>query len=85
VRKVVNKKHIKLFGKKLAEVRKSKEMTQEDLSFKSGLTLSQIARIETGVINTSLNTILIIAEALDVEPKVLFDFILPKTKKAQTS
>lgn len=74
VRKGVNKKKIKSFGKRLAEVRKSKNITQEDLSYRSDLSLSQIARIETGVINTSLNTIFIICEALEVDPKELFDF-----------
>jgi transcriptional regulator with XRE-family HTH domain len=81
VRKDVNEKNIKAFGKRLAVVRKSKNITQEDLSYQSGLTLSQIARIETGVINTTLNTILILANALEVEPKELFDFSLPKEKK----
>ena len=70
-----------MFGKRLAEVRKSKNLTQEDLSFKSGLTLSQIARIETGVINTTLNTILVLAEAIEVEPKELFDLVFHKAPK----
>ncbi len=84
MRKGVNKKSIKLFGKRLAEVRKEKELTQQALAFETGLSLSQIARIETGAINTSLNTILIIAQALDVEPKSLFDFKVPKIKKIDT-
>ena len=81
MRKGVDKKSIKLFGKRLAAVRKEKDLTQHALAFETGLTLSQIARIETGVINTSLNTIFIIAKALEVEPKELFDFVLAPNSK----
>lgn len=82
MRKGVDKKSIKLFGKKLAKVRKEKGLTQQALAFETGLSLSQIARIEIGMINTSLNTIFIISKALDVHPRDLLDFPL-KTKKAQ--
>lgn len=81
MRKGVDKKSIKLLGKRLATVRKEKNLTQQALAFETGLSLSQIARIETGVINTTLNTIFIIAKALEVEPKELFDFELLKSKK----
>jgi transcriptional regulator with XRE-family HTH domain len=83
VRKGVDKKSIKLFGKRVASVRKEKSLTQQALAFETGLSLSQIARIETGAINTTLNTIFIIAQALEVEPKTLLDFAFPKTVKAQ--
>lgn len=81
VRKGVDKKSIKLLGKKVAAVRKEKELTQQALAYETGLSLSQIARIETGVINTTLNTIFIIAKALEIEPKELFDFPVTATKK----
>ena len=74
MRKTVDKKFIKALGKRLAEVRKQKNVTQEQLAEDANLSLSQIARIETGVINTSVNNIYIIAKALDVQPKTLFDF-----------
>ena len=74
MRKTVDKKFIKALGSRLAEVRKQKNVTQEQLAEDANLSLSQIARIETGVINTSVNNIYIIAKALDVQPKILFDF-----------
>ena len=69
----VDEKRLKAFGKHLAEIRKSKGMTQEDLAFKSELSFTQIARIETGVINTTLNTIFIICDALEISPAALFE------------
>lgn len=63
---------IKSFGKQLAKVRKARGFTQEELAHQSGITLSQIARIETGVINTTVNTIFIICETLGVTESELF-------------
>lgn len=51
-------------------------MTQEDLAYKSGLALSQIARIETARTNPTLSTIFSIARALEIDLKELFDFEL---------
>jgi transcriptional regulator with XRE-family HTH domain len=64
---------VKKLGKRIAHIRKSKGVTQEELAFESELSLSQIARIETGVINTSVNTLFIIAETLKVEVKTFFE------------
>ena len=36
--------------------------------------ISQIGRIERGLINTSISSVFIIAEALNISPKHLFDF-----------
>ena len=49
-------------------------ITQEELSFKTEISLSQIARIETGKINPTLDTIVKLANGIGVEAKVLFDF-----------
>ena len=42
--------------------------------YKSDVSLSQIARIETGKINPTLCTIIIIAKTLNIDPKKLLDF-----------
>jgi transcriptional regulator with XRE-family HTH domain len=73
VRKTVNNEKIKAFGKQFAACRKSQGVTQEELAHRTGISLSQIARIETGVINTSLNTLLILAEGLGVSPARIFE------------
>lgn len=51
--------------KALKRVRTGKEMSQKVLSEKSGVARSNIARIESGNLNASLNTILSLCEALD--------------------
>ncbi len=51
--------------KAIKQARTSKEMSQVALSEKSGVARSNIARIEGGTLNASLNTILSLCEALD--------------------
>ena len=51
--------------KALKRVRTANEMSQMVLSEKSGVARSNIARIEGGNLNASLNTILSLCEALD--------------------
>ena len=67
---------LKAFAYRLKEVREKKKVTQEALAYKSGLALSQIARIETARINPTLSTAFAIARALDVSLPELFDFEL---------
>lgn len=43
--------------------------------------LSQINRIELGIINTSVSHIASISEALEIEPKILFEFEIKKKRK----
>ena len=71
-RNVINQDKLLKFGRNLARIRKERGFTQEELAFQSGLSLSQIARIETGAINTTLNTVFIICDTLDIDPRELF-------------
>jgi transcriptional regulator with XRE-family HTH domain len=64
---------IKAFGSRLRDVRKRSGLSQEDLANAADLELSQISRIERGVINTSLSQIFQIARALNMHPKDLFN------------
>lgn len=68
------KKDIKAFGKNLRRIRKSKGVTQEQLSFDADIELRQIGRIERGEINTGIASVFKIAKILGVKPKDLFDF-----------
>jgi len=72
VQRIRNKKFLDRLAKNLKLARKKRGVTQEELAFKAGLTLSQIARIETAQINTSISTIFAILQALDVEANELF-------------
>lgn len=65
---------IKAFGKRLRELRVSKGVSMQELADLSDIEYSQISRIERGIINTGLGTILIIAKSLDVHPRDFFDF-----------
>jgi transcriptional regulator with XRE-family HTH domain len=67
---------LRLLALKLKEVRAVKGYTQEDLAYESGLSLSQIARIETMKINPTVSTIFQIARTLKVNVSELFDFKL---------
>lgn len=65
---------IEAFGKHLRKVRKRQGFTQEELAYASDMELSQVSRIERGVINTSISHVFKLAEALGVPTKELFDF-----------
>ncbi len=65
---------MKAFGAHLKKVRLAQGMTQEDLAFKSDIAFSSVARIEAGNINTTLCTIVKIAQTLGVDKKELMDF-----------
>lgn len=71
---------IKSFGKKIKELRKAKKLTQTQLSYLCDMELSTLNRIELGKAGTSLSNILAIAHALEVHPKVLFEFEIEVVK-----
>lgn len=62
------------FGKNLQEIRRKQNFTQEELAYNSGISLSQIARIETGKINPTVCTLLVIAKTLKIKASELMDF-----------
>ncbi len=62
------------FGRNIANVRKEKKITQEQLSFLSDLDRSYISGVESGKRNISIINIFKIAAALDISPGQLFDF-----------
>lgn len=70
------------FAKHLKELRKEIGITQTQLAFESGLSLSQIARIETAKINPTLSTVFAITRALDIPPRKMFDFELPQKEES---
>lgn len=70
---IKDEKFLKRFARNLKEVRKAKGMTQEDLADKTGLTLSQIARIETARVNTTIATVNVLLKALGAEANDLFN------------
>lgn len=74
---IFDQEGLELLAKRLKEIRKEKGISQEDLAYRSEITLSQIARIETTRINPTISTIFKIARTLDVPLSELFNFELP--------
>lgn len=64
----------KLFGKRLKELRKQRNLTQEQLSELLGVFPKQIGNIETGTTFTTMPNLEKISKILNVEIKDLFDF-----------
>lgn len=67
--------HIKLrqqVGTQIRSLRKSKDWSQEVLAEHSGLSYKFIGEIERGTVNPSLDTLLSISSALEVEIATLF-------------
>ena len=62
------------FGNKVKELRKAKRISQEKLALECGFELSQIYRIEKGIVNTSISHVAKIAEILEINPSDLFKF-----------
>ncbi|TVZ26797.1 helix-turn-helix protein [Gillisia sp. Hel_I_86] len=74
MQKIKNQSFIKSFGDKLRETRKLKNFSQEQLAFEADIPISQVGRIERGEVNTTISTVSVLAKALKVSPKTLFDF-----------
>jgi transcriptional regulator with XRE-family HTH domain len=62
------------FGKKLKQLRKEKGFSQSQLAFEANVEISQISRIERGIINTTIQNAKLLSKILDVPLKDLFDF-----------
>ena len=68
------KTYKKKFGAKLAYLRKSKKLSQMKLAEIVDMNFNYIGQIERGEANVTIQTMTILANALDVEMKELFDF-----------
>jgi len=64
----------KIFGKRLAELRKAKGWSQEMLALESGIARSYLGGVERGQRNIALINICRLAEALQISPSILMDF-----------
>ena len=62
------------FGARLKQLRKQRGITQAQLGFEANIEISQISRIERGLINTTIMNAQTIAKILEIPIKDLFDF-----------
>jgi transcriptional regulator with XRE-family HTH domain len=74
VKRPINKIFLLKLGAQIRAVRVSKKITQEQLANEIGVEISQISRIERGVINTSIANLFNICKVLEITLKELFDF-----------
>lgn len=72
---------IKAFADHFKKIRKKFGYTQESLAHASNITLSQIARLETGKINPSLSQLILFAETMEIPFSEFFDFEIKRKKK----
>ncbi len=78
---IFDEEGIKSFAIQLQKIRIKEGFSQSQIAFESGLSLSQIARIETARINPTLSTIFVLAWTLNVPLPDLFNFQLsPKER-----
>jgi transcriptional regulator with XRE-family HTH domain len=69
----MKKNILKQFGKRVQEIRKQQNISQEELGFRSELHRTYIGMIERGEKNITLKNIYKIAEALKIEIKKFFE------------
>lgn len=63
-------------GIHIRQLREKKNLSQQDLATDCNIPKIQIGRIERAEINTTIRTLIKIANALDVEPKELLNIII---------
>ena len=63
-------------GIHIRQLREKRNLSQQDLATDCNIPKIQIGRIERAEINTTIRTLIKIANALDVEPKELLNFII---------
>ena len=69
-----NKIFLLKLGEHIRTIRVSKNITQEQLANEIGTEISQISRIERGIISTSITNLHNISKVLDIPLKELLDF-----------
>ena len=62
------------FGTRLAELRREKGFTQEQLADRIGLTVESVSNMERGVYGPRFDTLEALSQTLKVPVKALFDF-----------
>ncbi|MEO9485243.1 MAG: helix-turn-helix transcriptional regulator [Ekhidna sp.] len=61
------------FGNRFRKIRRTQDITLEDLSNMSGIAYSTIVKIEKGDINTGIANLIKLAEKLKVHPSEFFE------------
>lgn len=62
------------FGEKIAFLRKSKNMKQDELAYRTNISPSYLSAIERGITDTTISTAKRLAKSLNVNLPELFEF-----------
>lgn len=71
-----NKIH-KAFGRQLRQIRKLRNLTQETLGEKAGISYKYVGEMERGEVNPSLDILVRLSQVLQVSPNELLPFTRP--------
>jgi transcriptional regulator with XRE-family HTH domain len=66
-----NEKFLKEFGKNLQKLREAKGLSTRQFAYEAEISHSSVGRLEAGLSNPTLTTLLKIAEALEVDLNTL--------------
>lgn len=64
---------LKTLGRRIADLRREKGLTQEALAEAMGVSRNHVADIELGARNTGVWSVLLVAKALTLSPAALFE------------
>lgn len=70
----MNKEYLQKFANNLKKIRNTKKLSQDDLAASDEISRSMISLIETVKTDLTVSKVKLIADALNVHPKELFDF-----------
>ena len=72
-------------GKRIRELRTRQHMSQEDLSFRAGISAAHLGQIERATKNPTVDTVARIAEALNVPITSLFEEYHPASRERNST
>jgi transcriptional regulator with XRE-family HTH domain len=70
----LDKEVLMLFGKHLKSLRLAKKLTYRKMALNCNIDYGDIQKIESGKVNITILTLIELASALEVEPKILLEF-----------
>ena len=68
---------LEVFAQNVSRARKQKHLTQEEISHRSGIHVTEVSRIERGLRDPRVTTLIRLANALDVPPADLLSGVKP--------
>lgn len=82
--RAIDKEGLIQIGLRIKQLRKEKDMSQEQIAFSANISLSQISKLESGRHNTSISSIMSICRALNITISEFFeglDYPIPISSK----